>query len=170
MMRCVTSHSVELTGLEPGTTYYYRVSSADADEQRGDLSARRRGSGELRDAATGSHRHDGWRLLCWHAGSEHLCLAGSRWGGHPQADGWRRVLRHVAAQRLDGPERLAHRRRRHGVQRHPQRQRRERQEQRILTLPAVRWSSWGPSLRPQPACRLRRRLQQFTQLGYVQHG
>ena len=27
----VTSHSVELTGLEPGTTYHYRVTSADAD-------------------------------------------------------------------------------------------------------------------------------------------
>ncbi len=27
----VTSHSVELTGLEPGTTYHYRVISADAD-------------------------------------------------------------------------------------------------------------------------------------------
>ncbi len=58
-----TSHSIELTGLDPNTTYYYRVTSADAAVERDHRPRRRPAAAELHHPGRQPHRHHGRRLL-----------------------------------------------------------------------------------------------------------
>ena len=99
-----TSHSIQLTGLAPNTTYYYRVTSrADAVaqlEHRAEPAGR---PGELHDPLGHLHRHHGRRLQRRHPRREHLRLRDRQRRGHPEADGGPGVLgRAGTAGRVDG--------------------------------------------------------------------
>ena len=58
----VTSHSVDLTGLAAGTTYFFRVRWTDAAGNTAVSPPAIGSASELRDAASGADRYDGDRL------------------------------------------------------------------------------------------------------------
>ena len=87
----VTSHTLQLTGLAPNTTYYFRVTSADGAAEHDDLAESARDAGHLHDADRGRHRHDRRRLQRRHDRRLDLRVRHGRRRGHPRADGRRRV-------------------------------------------------------------------------------
>ena len=72
----VTSHSVQLTGLAPNTTYHYRVTSADAvtPVPNSSTSPGAAGVGELHHPLGDLHRHHRLRLQRRHPRRQHIHL------------------------------------------------------------------------------------------------
>ena len=164
-----SSHSVQLNGLEPNTTYYYRVTSSDAGDQFLYGARPPRGAAKLHHALRRPHRHDGRRLRRRDHRREHLRLGDRQRRGHPGADRGRGVLgRTGPSGRLAEPDRGTGGGQRHRVEREARGRRRQRWDRRDLRVGARARVQRDVRRRELRARRLRRRLQQRPRLGDVQ--